>query len=193
MKKIFFLVLVLAVTGLSLISCYMKTEHKIEALITLDIREVKEAANGIEDMVSSKKDKDDQSFLILPWKVGVVYGQGIKYMTPAVETAVANRKTRFNSLQELMVKGCIGENNRGYVEYRPCPACESDSQLLGKVGKLIQEENRDRQTIYKAIVEQNNLDANNLAVLEKGYGEVRQERAPSGTFIQKDDGSWVQK
>lgn len=175
-------------------SCYMKTEHKIEAHITLDIRELKETATQIEDMVRSQKNKGDQSFFLVPWKVEAVYGQmEIKFMTPAVKKAIADRGARLDRLEELMAKGCIGETNQGYVEYRPCPACESGSQLTGEIEKLVQGENRDRQTIYQAIVEQNNLGSDKLSVVEKVFSQVQHKNAPPGTFVQLGDGAWVKK
>jgi len=196
MRKTFFIVLVLATAGLSLslISCYMKTEHKIEAHITLDIRELKATANEIEDMIRSEKAKGDQSFFNIPWKVEIAYGEmEIKFMTPAVETAIANRRTRLGKLEGLMVKGCIGENNSGYVEYRPCPACKTDSQFIEEVVRLIQQENQDRRIIYQTIVEQNNLGSDKLSVVEKVFSQVQRKNALSGSFIQQDDGSWIKK
>lgn len=196
MRKIILGGLIFAMAGLGLVlaSCYMKTEHKIEAHITIDIRELSDTANQIEDMVRAKKPKGQS--LILPWQVEAVYAAGemeIKFMTPAVEEAIASRGARLDSLEGLMRQGCLGENNRGYVEYRSCPACESDPALKKRAEKLAQEENQDRLTIYQTIVEQNNLAADKLSVVETVFSQVQRRNAPSGSYIQQDDGSWVKK
>jgi uncharacterized protein YdbL (DUF1318 family) len=194
MKKIFFmLAFFISTASLFLLGCYMKTEHKIEAHITIDIRELKETATQIEDMVRAKKAKG-QSLFILPWKVDAAYAEmQIKFMTPDVEKAITNRGARLDRLEELMKKGCIGENNSGYVEYRPCPDCEKDAALIGEAKKNIKDENIDRRTIYQTIVEQNNLGADKLCVVEKVFSETQRKNAPQGSYIQQDDGTWIKK
>lgn len=194
MRKIFFIVaLFISAAGLSLSGCYMKTEHKIEAHITIDIRELKETATQIEDMVRAKKPKG-QSLFILPWKVDAAYGQmQIKFMTPDVEKAINNRGARLDRLEELMESGCIGENNSGYVEYRPCPDCEKDATLIEEAKKNIRDENNDRRTIYQTIVEQNNLGSDKLSVVEKVFSQEQRKNAPQGSYIQQDDGTWIKK
>lgn len=184
--------LLAAVMVFGLISCYMKTEHKIEAHITIDIREIEATANEIEDMVRARK--GGQSLFVPFWKLDAAYaGIELKFMTPEVEKAISNRGGRLDSIEELMKKNCIGENNRGYVEYRACPACEKEPQLVEEAKRLIKEENQDRLIIYQTIVEQNNLSKDSLSLVEKIFSQVHQKNAPSGAFIQQDDGGWIKK
>ena len=188
------LVLSMAGLGIVLTSCYMKTEHKIEAHITIDIREIEATGNQIEDMVRAKRAKKGQSLFILPWRVEPAYAEyQIKIMTPEVQKAIERRGARIDSLDEMMLMGCIGENNRGYVEYRSCPTCNQDPALKEKAEKLVTEENQDRLFIYKAMVEQNNLPADALSVVETTLGKIQRQKALAGTDIQQDDGSWVKK
>ena len=107
----------------------------------------------------------------------------IKEMTPEVQTALDNRKGRFDKLSALKAKGIIGENNRGYVE-----ALASDPEAKG----LTDQENQDRKVIYTVIEKQNNL-SDALDMIEKAFAETQRERAASGEKVQNPDGSWVTK
>ncbi len=107
----------------------------------------------------------------------------LKQMTPKVEQALLNRKARFEKLEAYKATGVIGENNRGYVE------------LLGndpQVADIVQGENKDRQVIYQAIAEQNNI-ASQIDVIEKVFAQVQHEKAQAGYRIQTADGKWKNK
>ena len=105
----------------------------------------------------------------------------IKQMTPEVESALNNRRDRFEALRDLKSKGSIGENNQGYVE-----ALSPDAQDVATA------ENSDRKVIYQTIAEQNNLrDA--LQTIEKVFAQVQRDKAQAGDKIQLEDGSWTTK
>src|SRR3989338_2184113 len=107
------------------------------------------------------------------WSSSLLYAEikyDIKEMTPAVQAALESRKNRFEELRKFKAQGIIGENNRGYAELlldnRPAK-------------ELVYAENRDRETIYRAIEEQNDLkDA--LATIEKVFAQVQRDKALSG-------------
>ncbi len=107
----------------------------------------------------------------------------IKEMTPAIKTALENRKDRFNDLKALKAQGSVGENNRGYVE-----ALKNDAQTQ----QLVDSENQDRKLIYKAIEEQNNLNGA-LETIEKVFAQVQRDKANPGDKIQDENGNWVTK
>ncbi len=107
----------------------------------------------------------------------------IKEMTPAVKTALENRRDRFDDLKAFKVQGIIGENNRGYVE-----ALTSDSAAQ----RLVDAENKDRKVIYQTIEEQNNLSGA-LETIEKVFAQVQREKSNPGDKIQTEDGQWVTK
>ena len=107
----------------------------------------------------------------------------IKEMTPAVQTALENRKNRFEELRKFKSQGIVGENNSGYAELL----------LDNRPAKdLVNAENRDRETIYRAIEEQNNLkDA--LMTIEKVFAQVQRDKAISGEKVQNENGTWYTK
>ena len=107
----------------------------------------------------------------------------IKEMTPEVQTALENRRDRYEKLAELKAKGIIGENNQGYVIVL---VENKEAQDIADA------ENKDRKIIYNTIAQQNGLmDA--LQTIEKVFAQEQAERANPGEKIQKEDGSWIAK
>jgi uncharacterized protein YdbL (DUF1318 family) len=105
----------------------------------------------------------------------------IREMTPAVKSALESRKARFGELKALKTKGMVGENNRGYV------------QVMGggsAVKALVNAENRDRKFVYESIVEQNGIDADGLATVEKVFARVQRDKAERGEKVQDESGQW---
>jgi uncharacterized protein len=118
---------------------------------------------------------------------GIASAQGaydIQNMTPEVKSALEARKTRFGELKALKAQGFIGETNRGYVE-----------PLGGGryVMELIAAENKDRQFVYRTIVEQNGLGKDALATVEGVFAGVQRDKANPGDKIQDAAGNWLTK
>lgn len=107
----------------------------------------------------------------------------IKEMTPEVQQALDARKERFSQLRALKSSGGVGENNQGYV---------TALQESVAVASMAENENRDRQVLYKIIAEQNGLQGN-LSTIEAAFAQVQREKAESGDKIQNEDGSWITK
>ena len=106
----------------------------------------------------------------------------IKEMTPAIQQALQNRQARYEQLQTLKAQGILGENNQGFV-----------TALKPEGGTAAASENQDRQVIYQAIVQQNNLPASGIAQVEAAFASVQREKARPGDSIQTASGQWVQK
>ena len=161
---------------------------KIEAHITLDIREVKQTANSIEDMVSGKAaaPSPKQSFLRAPWFEGVAWAAEpqIKTMTPEIQKALEGRKGRYDSLKAYKAQGLVGEDNQGHAA-----ALGSAIEAIS----LVEAENRDREVIYRAIVEQNAQPPEAIATVRAAFAEVQREKADSGEKIQLPSGQWQTK
>ena len=107
----------------------------------------------------------------------------IKTMTPQVEQALENRRGRYDELDQLKVKGLVGENNHGYAQ-----ALSADNQAKS----LVDAENADRKVIYQTIAEQNGLTGA-MITIEKVFAQVQADKASSGEMIQTVDGDWIKK
>jgi uncharacterized protein YdbL (DUF1318 family) len=57
----------------------------------------------------------------------------------------------------------------------------------------VEAENRDRQVLYRTIVEQNNMPPGDLARVQRGFARANHERAPAGAWVQDEGGRWLQK
>lgn len=108
----------------------------------------------------------------------------LKAMTPEVNQSIANRQGRYEQLQTLKAQGSLGESNRGYVAVL---------QATPEAQSIADAENRDRQTIYQTIAEQNNLGASSAGVVETIFAEVQHEKARPGDSIQASTGEWIRK
>lgn len=178
--------------------CYMKTEHKIIAHITIDVRQIKEAASNIEDMVSgvqapspakeiSRPKPNSRLFFPLP----EAYAQSaqLKYLTDEIKQAIERRKSRYSQIEAFLSEGSVGENNQGLLEIRQKSGILSDKELKD----IVSEENNDRMFIYRSILQQNNLTPDALKDIQAAFARERQERVSQGSWIQLPDGEWVKK
>ncbi|MFH0838599.1 MAG: DUF1318 domain-containing protein [Candidatus Omnitrophota bacterium] len=156
---------------------------KIEAHITIDIRQVKDTVSSIEDMVSGKNtpapsvQPDKNSFLLLEY----AYAQAL----PAeVQNAIEARRARYQTVKDYKKQGFVGENNRGYVT--------SFSEDI-TIGVAVEQENKDRLVIYKNIVEQKGYPKEALGQIENVSAQEQRDRAEAGEKIQLENGEWTTK
>ncbi len=100
----------------------------------------------------------------------------------ALATSLKERmKARLPQIIQLKTDGIIGENNRGYLELRQQNATAAD---------LISAENRDRQTVYNAIAQQQNTSPE--IVGQRRAAQII-ARAATGTWLQNSNGEWYKK
>ena len=88
---------------------------------------------------------------------------------------------RLPVINKLKSKGIIGENKAGLLEYRTGSRPNQD---------VVQAENADRKKVYAAIAKKQNVPAAKV-----GARRALQiaDKARTGTWLQKPDGSWYQK
>jgi len=108
----------------------------------------------------------------------------LKQMTPDVQAALNARQQRFSQLAAAKQAGTVGETNEGLVTPRGGGP---------EAAALAEAENRDRLTIYQAIVAQNGLPADALATVQRVFAEVQREKAAAGDPIQLPSGEWSRK
>lgn len=106
----------------------------------------------------------------------------LKEQTPEVAQALNGRQARFGQLAQQKIAGTVGEDAQGHV-----------AQLGGgaDVAALVAAENADRETIYQAIVSQNQLPADALATVRQVFGETQRQRAKAGERVQLPSGEWT--
>ena len=188
-KVIFFLVAALVSVSLG---CYVKTEHKITAHITIDVRQVKDAASSIEDMVAgtSPSSSSIRSFP-LSFLISDAHAQStrLKYMTDEIKTAVERRRERNPRIEDLLSRGILGEDNKGLLAIRS----KSKDFSEDEVKDIVTEENADRMLIYRSIQEQNELPSEALPRIQSIFAEERHGRVKEEVWIQLSNGDWIKK
>lgn len=151
---------------------------KVDITMRVDVyQHVQEDINAIEDIVAGQEGAvapGPQSWLVSP-----VCAWAEQSLDPKVEEAALRRKERLSLLQMLESEGIIGENKSGLLEVRAGGMITPDAQIL------LEEENKDRMTIYTALASKNNVGVSEIQSL---YAQRLQTDAPAGTPIETDDG-----
>jgi len=151
---------------------------KIEAHVTIDVRQIKEEARSIEDLVNSPVPK--KSSRLGDWLVGTAWAE----LSPEVMQAINSRRDRLGRIKSYKAQGLIGEDKQGHVG------------LLGggpEVQSLVDAENRDRETIYQAQVKEKGLPADAIATIRTTFAQEQRDRAEPGEKIQQPSGEWITK
>lgn len=105
-------------------------------------------------------------------------------ITPQVQQAIENRRTRYAELQRLKQEGAVGESSQGFVE---------TLERTAELSSLVEAENQDRGVIYQAIVDQNQLGPSGMAEVRRIFAEVQRGKALTGDYIQLPSGEWAKK
>jgi uncharacterized protein YdbL (DUF1318 family) len=180
------------------LGCVIRTEHTIDAHITLDIRHIADQASGVLDFVQGKSDtlpgveaapkKDDstswlQQTLDLLNPMPVAYAAELNTTSDLVKEIAVKMRERNDAVEALKKLGCLGENNRGYLELRDSPAM-TDNAKRNEAQKLLADENKDRKALYNEIARLNKDRDVSVSIVEGIYAVERLKRAKSGEIFQ---------
>jgi uncharacterized protein YdbL (DUF1318 family) len=93
----------------------------------------------------------------------------------------ARMKGRLPVVKALKAKGVVGENNKGYLEFRGGNREKVD---------VVNAENADRKKVYTAIAKQQGTTADTVG---KRRALQIAKKAKTGEWIQGESGKWNQK
>ncbi len=191
--KVFCAIAVFAV----ILGCVIRTEHRIDAHITLDIRHIADQAESVLDFVEGKTDvlpgledtpepvSHMRRMLHVLNPMQTAHASTLQETTsPRVREIAVSMRERNPEIEALKQQGCLGETNRGYVELHACEAL-SDAEARNEAQQLVADENRDRKALYAEIARLNR-DVPNITVasVESIYAVERLNRARSGQIFQ---------
>jgi uncharacterized protein YdbL (DUF1318 family) len=117
----------------------------------------------------------------------IVVAQAPKTDSPELRRLKESQNQRLGALQQWLARGCVGENNQGFVDVRPGQGCTGD------VARLIGDENRDRQAIVDTFMRQNNIPASDAGRVKASFAKAYRDRVGGGQWVQTDQGEWVKK
>jgi uncharacterized protein len=164
---------------------------------------VQKAADQIVDDVRSKGEtttpepKQDQSSRLrdhlrsLLGPTEVYAAVNIDISTPAIRGLKDSLKNRFGQLKPFYDKGAIGENNAGLLEVRDTGALSLPER--GQANGLVQQENKDRQSLYREIATANKLGGEAVPEIQKIFANSWRDKSQPGWWIQNDGGGWQKK
>lgn len=92
----------------------------------------------------------------------------------------ARMQARLPAIKELKAKGIVGENNKGFLEFRGAPANQN----------IVQDENDDRKEVYATIAAKQGVTAE---VVGNRRAEQIASKAAPGELIQHPNGTWNKK
>ncbi len=95
--------------------------------------------------------------------------------------AEMSSKERIAIVKALKLKGIVGENNKGLLEFKSTDR---------KAAAVVDEENASRLKAYKEIADKTGASLD--AVGAQRAKQIAQED-PSGVWLQSSDGSWKKK
>jgi uncharacterized protein YdbL (DUF1318 family) len=98
-----------------------------------------------------------------------------------------NRRTRSGEIQQLKNDRVIGEDRDGYLDMRRNP---TDPKYLAYAQGVVSAENADRTVLYLANAQ---TESKPLELVEGDYAKLWYDRAFPGEWVQKVDGTWIQK
>jgi uncharacterized protein YdbL (DUF1318 family) len=101
--------------------------------------------------------------------------------------AAEKRRQRMGEIYKLKGDQVVGENRLGYLEIVKEP---TDAKYAQYAKDIVAAENADRETMYnaKATEEKKALD-----LIQRESAEQWQDRSFPKAYIQKPDGTWVEK
>jgi uncharacterized protein YdbL (DUF1318 family) len=88
---------------------------------------------------------------------------------------------RIPALEALKDQGLIGENSKGFLEYRTGSKPQQ---------QLVAEENKDRALVYEAISKQQGAP---VTLVGERRANMIVENGKAGQWFQKPDGTWYKK
>lgn len=187
------------IATLFVVGCVIRTEHTIDAHITLDIRHIREQAEEVLDFIEGKSDTlpgleeptadsgQSRQWYALALNalnpMQVAHADTLKTSSPRVTEIAKSLRERNADISKLKSQGCLGESNRGYVELRDCEAI-ADADAKNAAQQLLADENRDRKALYNEITRLNAAEGATVSSIEGVYALERASRAGAGEWIQ---------
>lgn len=192
------------------IAMFTVTCARITVNVYFPAAEIEEAATKIEREVrgeapaapqSAPPSHQPQSFHPWPrtwhvrvhWHTPTATAQEIDMdiTTPAIRRLIASRKQRYPGLVPLFDRCVLGENNRGLVDIRDLTGLSLQDKARAKT--LRDQENRDRQQLYRELAKANNLPSDREGEVASIFANVNRREAQEGWCIQDENNNWRKK
>lgn len=115
----------------------------------------------------------------------------IDVSTPAIRGLKDGLSNRFPALKPYYDKGAIGESNNGYIEARDVG--NLNLQDRGNLSRLMDQENKERQSLYREIMTANKFGPEALPQIQRIFANSWRAKSAPGWWVQADNGQWAKK
>lgn len=111
---------------------------------------------------------------------------------PAIRRIIDSRAARLPAIRRFKNMGVIGEGNDALLAPRDLQSIK-DLKQRAEVQRLIRDENKDREELFKEIAAAKKVDLSQLPRIRETYATTLREDARPGDWIQLPNGQWKQK
>lgn len=111
---------------------------------------------------------------------------------PAIRRIIDSRAARLPGIRNFKNMGVIGEGKDALLVPRNLQTMK-DLKQRAEVQRLIKDENRDREQLFKEIAAAKSVELSQLARIKETYAATLRGDARAGDWIQMPDGQWKQK
>lgn len=134
----------------------------------------------------------DSSWLS-PFLPAVAYAQevDINVSTAAIRILKQQMTARAEQLKPYLGQGRLGIDKDGMLAVRNLDGVPLRDQAT--IRRLVDAENRDRETLYEEIAKANDFGADRVPDIKRIFAETWIQKAEKGWPVQKSDGSWGTK
>jgi uncharacterized protein YdbL (DUF1318 family) len=182
--------------------CVILVASCVTVNIYFPAAEVQKAADKIVDDVrqEEKAPPKPSSFLYEQFQGLLALGLGastahaqvnVDISTPAIRALKASMQSRFPQLKPFYDKGAVGENNKGFIEAREATGLNLQEQA--RLNQLIDQENKDRTSLYREIMSANKFGPESLPQIQKIFANSWRGGAQAGWWTQNDQGQWSKR
>ncbi|MDX2481236.1 MAG: DUF1318 domain-containing protein [Desulfuromusa sp.] len=147
--------------------------------------------DGAEEVApQTKQTPPGSGFYQLFLPTNAIAAQDINVSTPAIRAIKESIKNRSTKLINFLNSGNVGLSHDGLLKIRSTDGLSLKQK--GQVNKLVKKENQDRNRLYKEIAVANNFP-DKTGEVQNIFADSWRNQAQKGWYLEKSDGSWVQK
>lgn len=156
------------------------------------VKEIREQALSEEEEKNEETQPPESEARVWQWVTTAHAQEGaLEVSNASIRALKASIKARYPSIIPYFQQGVMGESKTGFLEGRSLDGLSLSDKA--KVKRLIEAENRDRVALYDEVAKALQIKPDQVERLRKIFAKEWQKTVPSGTWIEKDDGTWVKK
>jgi len=115
----------------------------------------------------------------------------VNVSTAAIRALKDAMRKRAAELKPSLASGAVGIGKDGLLVQRDAGGL--DLAAKAKVRRLVDSENKDRESLYREIATANNYGADRVADIRAIFAQTWKDKAEPGWWIQESGSSWKQK